>query len=236
MKKFTLFISMALVAMSINAAELQIGNHDSSSKYAPIYADQADRLFISQIIYTADELSEIAGHEITKLTFELRSQASNCDWSNISISAKEVDFTAFSGSEFASIDGAKEVFSGTVIGSASTTVEIELAQPFVYEGGNLLLDFRKTTTGGAYSRNWKGFYATQASDYRVISKYSSSGSMPEEGVRSLDRPDVIITYTAEEQAIELTEVNSGAIKRVENGQLIVIKNGVKYNALGAAIK
>lgn len=235
MKKFTLFIFMALVAMNINAAELQIGNHDSSSKYAPVYGDQADRLFISQSIYTAEELSEIAGHEITKLTFELKA-VSSADWSNISVSAKEVDFTAFSGSEFASIEGATAIFSGTIVGTASTTVEIELAQPFVYEGGNLLLDFRKTTTGGSYSRNWKGFYATQVGDYRVISKYSSSSSMPEEGVRSLDRPDVIITYTAEEQAIELTEVNSGAIKRIENGQLIVIKNGVKYNALGTILQ
>ena len=236
MKKFTLFISMAFVAMNISAEELQIGSHDSSSKYAPIYGDQADRLFISQVIYTADELSEIAGHEITKLTFELRTQASTCDWSEISVRAKEVDFTAFSGSEFASIEGATAIFSGTVIGSASTTVEIELAQPFVYEGGNLLLDFRKTTPGGSYSRNWKGFYATQVSDYRVISKYSSSSAMPEEGVRSLDRPDITITYLAGEQAIELTEVNAGAVKRIENGQLIVIKNGVKYNAIGATIK
>ena len=37
-------------------------------------------------------------------------------------------------------------------------------------------------------------------------------------------------------AIDNTEVGEKAVKRIENGQLVIIKNGVKYNALGAEVK
>ncbi len=42
-------------------------------------------------------------------------------------------------------------------------------------------------------------------------------------------------YT-EPQAIENTEVELKAVKRFENGQLIIEKNGVKYNVLGAQVR
>ena len=37
-------------------------------------------------------------------------------------------------------------------------------------------------------------------------------------------------------AVDNTEVNAKAVKFFENGQLVIIKNGVKYNATGAIIK
>ena len=37
-------------------------------------------------------------------------------------------------------------------------------------------------------------------------------------------------------AIDNTEVRAKAVKRIVNGQLVIIKNGVKYNALGAEVK
>ena len=37
-------------------------------------------------------------------------------------------------------------------------------------------------------------------------------------------------------AVENVEVSASPVKMIENGQLIVIKNGVKYNALGQEIK
>ncbi len=39
----------------------------------------------------------------------------------------------------------------------------------------------------------------------------------------------------EGQAIENTTVKSKAVKTIENGQLIILKNGVRYNALGAQL-
>ena len=50
----------------------------------------------------------------------------------------------------------------------------------------------------------------------------------------------IVNYTDEEpvdpQAIDNTAVETKAVKLIENGQIVIIKNGVRYNALGAEIK
>ena len=45
------------------------------------------------------------------------------------------------------------------------------------------------------------------------------------------------TYdTSSTEAIDNTAVEAKAVKTFENGQLIIIKNGVKYNATGAIVK
>lgn len=40
----------------------------------------------------------------------------------------------------------------------------------------------------------------------------------------------------EEDAVIYTRDNGKAIKRIENGQLVIIRNGVRYNAVGAIVK
>ena len=50
----------------------------------------------------------------------------------------------------------------------------------------------------------------------------------------------IVHYTEEApveptEAVENTKVEIKAIKRIENGQIVIIKNGIRYNALGAQL-
>ena len=47
--------------------------------------------------------------------------------------------------------------------------------------------------------------------------------------------DVVLVMEEESTAISNTAVESKAVKFFENGQLVIIKNGVKYNALGAKL-
>ena len=47
--------------------------------------------------------------------------------------------------------------------------------------------------------------------------------------------DVVLVMEEESTAISNTAVESKAVKLFENGQLVIIKNGVKYNALGAKL-
>jgi hypothetical protein len=42
-----------------------------------------------------------------------------------------------------------------------------------------------------------------------------------------------ITFPTKEEGIENTVVNVKVVKTIENGQLVIIKNGVKYNVQGA---
>lgn len=46
----------------------------------------------------------------------------------------------------------------------------------------------------------------------------------------------IYFYGKEEQGVENTAVDAKAVKMIENGQLIILKNGVRYNAQGAIVR
>ena len=50
--------------------------------------------------------------------------------------------------------------------------------------------------------------------------------------------DIVLTIYAngEGSAVEATKAEIKAIKRIENGQLVIIKNGVKYNAVGTVVR
>ena len=51
--------------------------------------------------------------------------------------------------------------------------------------------------------------------------------------------DVVLVgdFGPEDQAIDNTQLPQiKSLKLIENGQLVIIKNGIKYNALGAEIK
>ena len=48
--------------------------------------------------------------------------------------------------------------------------------------------------------------------------------------------EIVLVMKEETTAISNTAVESKAVKFFENGQLVIIKNGVKYNALGAEIR
>ena len=47
---------------------------------------------------------------------------------------------------------------------------------------------------------------------------------------------IAIENGGEGSAVEATKAEIKTIKRIENGQLVIIKNGVKYNAVGAIVK
>ena len=47
--------------------------------------------------------------------------------------------------------------------------------------------------------------------------------------------DIVLVMEEEAQGIENTAIEGKAVKFFENGQLVIIKNGVKYNALGAQL-
>ena len=55
------------------------------------------------------------------------------------------------------------------------------------------------------------------------------------GTAEFNVTDVVIVMEEETTAISNTAVESKAVKFFENGQLVIIKNGVKYNALGAKL-
>ncbi len=182
-----------------DAKVLRIGTNDSQSSYAPVYVTWADGYYCSQILYTAAELSDMKDANITKLAFFLRATTGNGkDYEKVQIRLKEVDYAAFAESQtsFVSIDDATLVFEGTLKASTETTLEVTLTEPFEYGGGTLLVDVRKTESGGGYaptSGNKGRFQSTSSTDYTLMYNYNSS-SFPTTSKTSVNRPDIQFTY------------------------------------------
>ena len=175
---------------------LNIGSNDSSSDYAPLYRTWTDAYFISQQIYSATELSDLEGKQITKITFKLKTVYGNGNAKRIQVRFKEVNYDEFSTASYESIDGATLVHSGDWPTSTSTTIELTLTEPYVYEGGNLLIDVRKVdkVSGDGYGGSSSGkACATYGSKNNVVYNYGSS-ALPTTCSRSTTRPDISFAY------------------------------------------
>ena len=47
--------------------------------------------------------------------------------------------------------------------------------------------------------------------------------------------DIVLVLNGDTTAVENVEAEAKAVKMIENGQVIIIKNGIRYNALGAKL-
>lgn len=250
-KLFTLFVG-AFAALSVAAGELKIGENDSQTYYAPVYATWADSYYCSQILYSANELSALQGQQITHLAFFLRAMNPNGDYSNVEIRFKEVDYTAFSEAAYVSVDDAVLVYDGSLPSGSATELTVELIAPYAYQGGTLLVDVRKTVKGGAYAPSsgsgGKGrFQSTSGTDYTVLYNYDKA-ALPTSASRTTNRPDIKFTYS-EAAAVTCPKVSTLAASAVtvnnatltweseaENFQFVCVLKGAEPAWEGVAAK
>ena len=143
----------------------------------------------------------MTGKSITHLTYFLKALNPNGDYSSVQIRLLEVDYdvlaTSTGSKSFKSIEGATLVFEGTLPASTMTELEVEFSEPFAYSGGNLLIDVRKTVTGGSYapssSSGGKGrFKGTSVSTY--VGLYAYGTTFPTTGTPLAYYPDITFTY------------------------------------------
>jgi hypothetical protein len=201
MKKFFTLLMVVLVAFSTQAQTLRVGTNDSKADQAPIYVTQADRYYCTQIIYSADNLTAMQGKTITKLAFFLKAVNTNGDYSGVEIRLKIVDYAAFTEKVYESIDDAVLVFNGTLPAGSETELEVTLNEPFLYESGHLLVDVRKTVSGGKYAPTGSSsivgrFQATYTEGvYTVLTDYNSSAVPKSPYYQNSKRPDIKFTYS-----------------------------------------
>lgn len=195
---YSILLLAALCFGNMQAEEsvLKIGENDSQTYYAPVYATWADSYYCSQILYSATELSAMKDLQITKLAFFLRAKNTNGDYAKVQIRFMEVNYDAFTENSYVASDDATLVYEGSLPAGSGTTLEVELSAPFEYKGGNLLVDVRKTEKGGAYaptSGSAGRFQATYGSKYTVLYNYGKD-AFPTSAYRTVTRPDIQFTY------------------------------------------
>ena len=170
MKK--LFYSLVLCVIAAIPAFAQetvtVYDGDATNAFVPVYGFYADAFNKCEYIMPADDLSELTGSTITKMVWYMTTPPEAVWGGNFQVYLKEVEENVASTS-FYGTDGATLVFEGPLDGT-SGTLEIEFANDFAYEGGNLLVCVYQVEKGTYKSATFAGAAATGA----AVSNYSYS--------------------------------------------------------------
>lgn len=174
---FAAFMTLAMFAPA-QAGELTIYEGAESKTNAPFNGRYVDSEgVLTQVIYPESALTELAGTNINSITFYLLDDGGN----PLSAGTYEVSIGMTSQTTFGSyapqaITGLTHVANVT-LNQGDTEIFIEFEEPFMYDGGNLVIE---TKTVAAYydyaDLHFAGVWETGT--YNVLTKllYSSSSS------------------------------------------------------------
>lgn len=149
MKKLKLIALLAALFLPLAThaqVTLTVCEGTTTNTYVPMYGFYNDSRFKNEMVYPASMLGELEGGTITTITFYAQDADS---WNSpMELTIDEVADTSYSGSGAAwkATDNAQVSWTGTCTVVDGQWV-IQLSDPYVYGGGNLLLSFRNTATG-----------------------------------------------------------------------------------------
>ena len=169
MKKFFTLIAVAVMAFAAQATEMTVCDGTDTNNYVPIYGLYVDTDgTFGQMIYPADMLTDMVGKEITGVKFY--SPRINFYDVTLQVGMAVTDQTDFE--DYAAVEGA------TILGTAQpnefdTELTFVFDQPFLYEGGNLMVQVVVTKAG-----EWNGtaFYGQSTNYYYSYYQYQYSWS------------------------------------------------------------
>ena len=155
-------------AMGGFTGEYTVCEGDQTDSHIPVYGLYLDDYARSEYIIPAEMLEEIEGATINGLRFYLQTPATAA-WTAIlnvyMTSVESTTMTAYTGSQNASI-----VYTG-ILDPTGTEMNITFEQPFVYEGGNLLIGTEVVETG-----NYKTCEFLGTTGENGCSAYGSNGN------------------------------------------------------------
>lgn len=152
MKKIFTLIAVAMLALAAQAETLTVCEGEYYSAGIPVYGLWYDTPGMTQQIYSADLLAEMAGGQITELSFYTLAAYSEeyADYvikfygGKVTLSLMEVEQTSFT--EATPMEGA-QVVATLVPESGGSELKFILDEPYTYQGGNLLVQVDVTETG-----------------------------------------------------------------------------------------
>ncbi|MGN0033479.1 MAG: choice-of-anchor J domain-containing protein [Candidatus Limimorpha sp.] len=148
--------------------EYTVCEGDATETNIPVYGLYLDDYARSEFIIPAEMIEEIEGATINGLRFYIQTPATVAWTAILNVYMTDVDnttMTAYTGSENATI-----VYTGLLDGTA-TEMNISFDQPFVYEGGNLLIGTEVVETG-----NYKTCTFVGTTGENGCSAYGSNGN------------------------------------------------------------
>ena len=159
MKKIQLFILWLCMGLftipTIATAQntLTVADGTVVSEYVPIYGWYADYYLRSQVIYPANMLANMTGGTLSSMTFYLSEMPTTQLGNDFDVKLMEVNASVFSSQSFLTTTAATTVYSGTVV-YANNQMTITFTTPYVYQGGNLLLDISTASLDVDYAHTY----------------------------------------------------------------------------------
>ena len=188
--------------VNVFATTLSIGNSSTQTK-TPINFYYTDTYQGCQMIYTEDELSDFhKGAKITAISFYYENTSTSDKVPSINFSVKMGTTTSSyfsSNTNLLSTSSLTEVANLAIGGwdkKSSGWVTIKLNTPFIYTGGNILIDIRNTSKGEYLNNVY--FASTNCSNYKTLSWTGASSATTtsiSSGSRTQARPNIQFTYT-----------------------------------------
>ncbi len=170
MKKFIYSLVLCALAALPSVAQETLTVYDggATNAYVPVYGFYADAFNKCEFIMPAADLSELEGATLTKMTWYLASPAEAVWGGNYQVYVKEVSETSFV-TDFLGLENATLVYEGPLDGTGQT-IDIEFANDYTYQGGNLFVAVYQTAKGTYKSASFAGTEVAGA----AISNYNYS--------------------------------------------------------------
>ena len=242
MKKiFTLF-AVAAMAFAAQANVLSVCQGEYQSSITPVYGLWYDTPGMTQQIYPADMLAEMAGGDITEISFltlanvdgtpygqDFSSYTLHFEGGEVTLALMEVEPLGFE--QTAAMTGATVVATATpTYGELALTFVLD--EPFHYNGGNLLVEVTVTEPGEYGSTYFWGMGMVDENDealYYPTYYYNEnySGGVNAEGL-SLFLAAADFSYNAGQAPVEPTEKTDAPSSTKEN--YVYNDGNMYYNA------
>ena len=198
MKKFFTLIAVAVMAFAVQANVLTVCDGEDTNNYVPIYGLYVDTEgTFGQMIYPAEMLTDMVGCEITELKF----YSPNINFSDATLQLGMAKAEKDNYDDYEPIEGA------TVLGSITpemnaTEMTFVFDEPYLYEGGNLMVEVLVTVAG-----TWKttSFYGLNMPYYYSMIQYQTTWSSTPSKYHEAFLPKATFTYTAGPTPVEPTE-------------------------------
>ena len=147
MKKLFTLIAVAVLAFAAQAATLTVADGTNYNGHYPFYGLYYDTQgTTSQVIYPAYMLTDMVGKEITKLEF-YATEPIGVTGGNLEYALDVVEESEFATATAFELSGNAKIGHCVPV-NGETMFVIDLEEPFVYEGGNLLLQTVVEVVGG----------------------------------------------------------------------------------------
>jgi hypothetical protein len=163
-----------LTVGNLNAqTTVQVGTGTSTSSYLPIYSCYVYNY--SQQIYTGAEIAAAGGSSgtISQVKFYYNSGGSNLStWNNWTLYLGNTTTNSFANSSsWIPVSALTQVYSGAITATAGGWVTINLATPFNYTGGNLVVGIDENVSGYSCTATWNSFSSAAPSGFRSLVYY-----------------------------------------------------------------